>query len=155
MKLNHSSDIPRTHRSHRAVKARRPFWQKVGPDNDTRLTAFEICQITCRWPPLYEEKASCDLFHIHPCITNQIYLYFIQDKIMAWRNQGITGSNNIPLGRRRMGGEEGEEESRTATPSSMPSSMGPDGPKRGRSPARGEFSFAKIFKNIQTNSFLF
>lgn len=54
---------------------------------------------------------------------------------MAWRNQGITGSNNIPLGRRRFGGEGGEEEvvdSRTATPSSVP-----DGPKRGRSPVRG------------------
>lgn len=62
---------------------------------------------------------------------------------MAWRNQGITGSNNIPLGRRRFAGEE-EDESRTATPSSMP-----DGPKRGRSPVRGEslypieISFAK------------
>jgi len=55
---------------------------------------------------------------------------------MAWRNQGITGSNNIPLGRRRFGGggeEEEEEDSRTATPSSMP-----DGPKRGRSPVRGK-----------------
>ncbi|KAJ5609155.1 hypothetical protein N7528_009722 [Penicillium herquei] len=49
---------------------------------------------------------------------------------MAWRNQGITGSNNIPLGRRRF---DGEEESRDATPSSMP-----DGPKRGRSPVRAE-----------------
>ncbi|KAJ5132499.1 hypothetical protein N7448_006657 [Penicillium atrosanguineum] len=54
---------------------------------------------------------------------------------MAWRNQGITGSNNIPLGsRRRPGfGEEEEEDSRTATPSSVP-----DGPKRGRSPVRAE-----------------
>lgn len=52
---------------------------------------------------------------------------------MAWRNQGITGSNNIPLGRRRFAGDEGEEDdSRTATPASMP-----DGPKRGRSPVRG------------------
>lgn len=53
---------------------------------------------------------------------------------MAWRNQGITGSNNIPLGRRRFAGDEGgeEDDSRTATPSSMP-----DGPKRGRSPVRG------------------
>jgi len=52
---------------------------------------------------------------------------------MAWRNQGITGSNNIPLGSRRRGfGEEEEDDSRTATPSSMP-----DGPKRGRSPVRG------------------
>ena len=24
---------------------------------------------------------------------------------MSWRNQGITGSNNIPLGKRRFGGE--------------------------------------------------
>jgi hypothetical protein len=57
---------------------------------------------------------------------------------MAWRNQGITGSNNIPLGRRRFAGDEGgeEDDSRTATPSSMP-----DGPKRGRSPVRGEFSY--------------
>lgn len=54
---------------------------------------------------------------------------------MAWRNQGITGSNNIPLGRRRFGGDE-EDESRTASPSSMP-----DGPKRGRSPVRGKVSF--------------
>ncbi|CAI7655873.1 unnamed protein product [Penicillium manginii] len=54
---------------------------------------------------------------------------------MAWRNQGITGSNNIPLGRRRFAGDEGgeEDDSRTATPSSMP-----DGPKRGRSPVRAE-----------------
>ncbi|KAF4948880.1 hypothetical protein FSARC_13621, partial [Fusarium sarcochroum] len=27
---------------------------------------------------------------------------------MSWRNQGITGSNNIPLGKRRFGGEEDE-----------------------------------------------
>lgn len=51
---------------------------------------------------------------------------------MAWRNQGITGSNNIPLGRRRFGGD--DDDSRTATPSSVP-----DGPKRGRSPLRGMF----------------
>ncbi|KAJ5625805.1 hypothetical protein N7510_002114 [Penicillium lagena] len=54
---------------------------------------------------------------------------------MAWRNQGITGSNNIPLGRRRFAGDvPAEEDSRTATPSSM----GADGPKRGRSPVRGK-----------------
>lgn len=50
---------------------------------------------------------------------------------MAWRNQGITGSNNIPLGKRRMGADDEEEDSRTATPSF-------DGPKRGRSPVRGK-----------------
>ncbi|KAJ8201372.1 hypothetical protein LV164_007764 [Aspergillus fumigatus] len=55
---------------------------------------------------------------------------------MAWRNQGITGSNNIPLGRRRFGGEDGpEEESRTATPASV---GGDNGIKRGRSPVRAD-----------------
>ncbi|KAI1911892.1 hypothetical protein LOZ61_003592 [Ophidiomyces ophidiicola] len=49
---------------------------------------------------------------------------------MAWRNQGITGSNNIPLGRRRFGGDEGPND-RSETPGS------PDaGLKRGRSPVR-------------------
>ncbi|KKK20269.1 hypothetical protein AOCH_006451, partial [Aspergillus ochraceoroseus] len=52
---------------------------------------------------------------------------------MAWRNQGITGSNNVPLGnRRRFGGDNPEEESRTATPSSAA------GDKRGRSPVRAD-----------------
>ncbi|RAL01624.1 putative zinc knuckle transcription factor/splicing factor MSL5/ZFM1 [Aspergillus ibericus CBS 121593] len=55
---------------------------------------------------------------------------------MAWRNQGITGSNNIPLGRRRFGGDEGpEDESRTATPAST---AGDTGYKRGRSPVRAD-----------------
>ena len=48
---------------------------------------------------------------------------------MSWRNQGITGSNNIPLGKtRRFGGEDG-------TPQ-------PDGDrdlKRGRSPEPSEY----------------
>ncbi|KAI9809521.1 MAG: hypothetical protein M1827_006827 [Pycnora praestabilis] len=61
---------------------------------------------------------------------------------MAWRNQGITGSNNIPLGsRRRFGGDD------SATPSddggynpSQPSAGLPAEPsyKRGRSPVRSE-----------------
>ncbi|KAE8150146.1 hypothetical protein BDV25DRAFT_117166 [Aspergillus avenaceus] len=52
---------------------------------------------------------------------------------MAWRNQGITGSNNVPLGRRRFGGDDpGDDESRTATPSSLGDH------KRGRSPVRAE-----------------
>ncbi|KAJ5174663.1 Branchpoint-bridging protein [Penicillium canariense] len=57
---------------------------------------------------------------------------------MAWRNQGITGSNNIPLGSRRRFTADEEDESRTATPSSMP-----DGPKRGRSPVRGTLPFSE------------
>ncbi|KAF5867325.1 hypothetical protein ETB97_000094 [Aspergillus alliaceus] len=52
---------------------------------------------------------------------------------MAWRNQGVTGSNNVPLGRRRFGGDDPEEEdSRTATPSSLGDH------KRGRSPVRSD-----------------
>ncbi|PYH41352.1 putative zinc knuckle transcription factor/splicing factor MSL5/ZFM1 [Aspergillus saccharolyticus JOP 1030-1] len=55
---------------------------------------------------------------------------------MAWRNQGVTGSNNVPLGRRRFGGDEApEDESRTATPASA---AGDSAYKRGRSPVRAE-----------------
>lgn len=57
---------------------------------------------------------------------------------MAWRNQGVTGSNNVPLGRRRFGGDDPrDDESRTATPASN----GDNGIKRGRSPVRGMFSW--------------
>jgi hypothetical protein len=48
---------------------------------------------------------------------------------MAWRNQGITGSNNIPLGKNRMN---------RGDPSDSPGAP-PDEPrKRGRSPAQRE-----------------
>lgn len=73
---------------------------------------------------------------------------------MSWRNQGITGSNNIPLGSRRRFAGDGEEEdgARSVTPSA-PSSVtngdrdrDRDAPvysndrdvKRGRSPERSE-----------------
>ena len=58
---------------------------------------------------------------------------------MAWRSQGITGSNNIPLGaRRKFGGAD-------ATPPvddggynpSQPNGFADGGYKRGRSPERG------------------
>ncbi|KAK1672815.1 hypothetical protein BDP55DRAFT_239847 [Colletotrichum godetiae] len=49
---------------------------------------------------------------------------------MSWRNQGITGSNNIPLGKRRFGGDDGgEEEFQEAPPSNGNGEL-----KRGRSP---------------------
>ena len=54
---------------------------------------------------------------------------------MSWRSQGVTGSNNIPLGRRRFGGDDPEDDSRTATPASA----GDNGFKRGRSPVRGMY----------------
>jgi len=51
---------------------------------------------------------------------------------MSWRNQGITGSNNIPLGARRRFGDEGSEEP-------MPPPVEADvSLKRGRSPVRGK-----------------
>ena len=59
---------------------------------------------------------------------------------MAWRNQGMTGSNNIPLGnRRRFGGGVPEEEvaSTTITESYVVSTH--DDLKRGRSPVRCEY----------------
>ena len=61
---------------------------------------------------------------------------------MAWRNQGMTGSNNIPLGtRRRFGSGEG-----SSTPngdagfnhSPVSNDIADSNYKRGRSPVRGE-----------------
>ncbi|KAF2875420.1 hypothetical protein BDV95DRAFT_273162 [Massariosphaeria phaeospora] len=54
---------------------------------------------------------------------------------MAWRNQGITGSNNIPLGnRRRIGGDHGDDGGyNPADPSTGLTEL-----KRGRSPTRVE-----------------
>lgn len=53
---------------------------------------------------------------------------------MSWRNQGITGSNNIPLGKRRFGGDdEGASEASTPTLAASENGVG-----RGRSPTRGE-----------------
>jgi splicing factor 1 len=66
---------------------------------------------------------------------------------MSWRNQGITGSNNIPLGKRRFGGDD-EEEIGVANGVSNGVSNGTASPngfsnsdrdvKRGRSPERSE-----------------
>jgi splicing factor 1 len=54
---------------------------------------------------------------------------------MAWRNQGITGSNNIPLGnRRRFGGDNADDGGyNPAAPAEGLSEL-----KRGRSPQRGK-----------------
>lgn len=55
---------------------------------------------------------------------------------MSWRNQGITGSNNIPLGTRRRFGD-GNGDSQNGSSVNSPS-YGDSG-KRGRSPTRGVF----------------
>jgi splicing factor 1 len=52
---------------------------------------------------------------------------------MSWRNQGITGSNNIPLGKRRFGGDDEGSEASTPTLTTSENGVG-----RGRSPTRGE-----------------
>ncbi|KEF54997.1 branchpoint-bridging protein [Exophiala aquamarina CBS 119918] len=54
---------------------------------------------------------------------------------MAWRNQGITGSNNIPLGnRRRFGDGNGDSQNGSSVNSPSYGDLG----KRGRSPTRAE-----------------
>ena len=57
---------------------------------------------------------------------------------MAWRNQGITGSNNIPLGtKRRFGGDDNNPDGgyNPSDPSNGLADL-----KRGRSPTRGIFA---------------
>lgn len=69
---------------------------------------------------------------------------------MSWRNQGITGSNNIPLGSRRRGGDEGSPPydggSFTAEPDVSL--------KRGRSPVRGSPTCNHADSDIFTNQSL-
>ncbi|ETI20462.1 branchpoint-bridging protein [Cladophialophora carrionii CBS 160.54] len=56
---------------------------------------------------------------------------------MSWRNQGITGSNNIPLGNRRRFGGDGNSDSQYESSKNSPFD-GDSGSKRGRSPPRAE-----------------
>src|SRR6187551_668773 len=55
---------------------------------------------------------------------------------MAWRNQGITGSNNIPLGKSRRFGGEATGDERDITPEVQDL-------KRGRSPERRQSHHAR------------
>ncbi|KAG7289432.1 Branchpoint-bridging protein [Staphylotrichum longicolle] len=57
---------------------------------------------------------------------------------MAWRNQGITGSNNIPLGKRRFGGDSNEDGPTNGSASPNGFANGDRDVKRGRSPERSE-----------------
>lgn len=60
---------------------------------------------------------------------------------MAWRNQGITGSNNIPLGnRRKFGGDAGSptRDDGGYNPSQPLNGVSDGQYKRGRSPERGQ-----------------
>jgi splicing factor 1 len=63
---------------------------------------------------------------------------------MSWRNQGITGSNNIPLGnRRRFGGDNADDGGyNPAAPAEGLSEL-----KRGRSPQRGTSSPTSLLRS--------
>ena len=73
---------------------------------------------------------------------------------MAWRNQGITGSNNIPLGsRRRFGGGESTPpvEEGGYNPTQPQNGFSDVGYKRGRSPERrrsNTFSLERTSTNV-------
>lgn len=63
---------------------------------------------------------------------------------MAWRNQGITGSNNIPLGaRRRFGGSDSAPppDDGGYNPSQPQAGLSDGNYKRGRSPERGTLTY--------------
>ncbi|KAL2118132.1 hypothetical protein VTJ04DRAFT_7792 [Mycothermus thermophilus] len=62
---------------------------------------------------------------------------------MAWRNQGITGSNNIPLGKRRFGNDADDSANKNGTDSTNNNGSVSNGSnngdiKRGRSPERSD-----------------
>ena len=60
---------------------------------------------------------------------------------MAWRQQGSTGSNNIPLGnKRRFGGDSASPQGDENGYSPSQPASGFDSYKRGRSPVKGEYS---------------
>jgi hypothetical protein len=67
---------------------------------------------------------------------------------MSWRNQGITGSNNIPLGnRRRFGGDDEAGGYNPSAPAEGLSEL-----KRGRSPERGKCNARHHYRRTLTNS---
>lgn len=90
------------------------------------LTADCICLVVATLQ-LYLLEAAVQLLNISIAASS----------IMSWRNQGgVTGSNNIPLGKRRFGGD--DEGSRDAKDSGDAKS---EEITRGRSPVRGMLFF--------------
>ena len=75
---------------------------------------------------------------------------------MAWRQQGSTGSNNIPLGnKRRFGGDSAspQRDDSGYNPSQPASGISDrdNGYKRGRSPVRGKLSFCEVECQVTNN----
>lgn len=109
-----NSDAPLTPKSRdRATTPKEKVWRKAALHPPTSTA----CQSTLRFHCIIYPDFSHDLFK------------------MSWRNQGITGSNNIPLGARRRFGGESNGDSQNG--SSVNSPAYGDSGKRGRSPARG------------------
>lgn len=73
---------------------------------------------------------------------------------MSWRSQGITGSNNIPLGsRRKFGGSDSTPPADDGYNPSQPLGGMSDGNyKRGRSPDRGEIPLYPTSAGYSTDS---
>lgn len=94
-------------------------------------------------------KRDSDLF-LHQIHLLNLEFPRIDHRKMAWRNQGITGSNNIPLGaRRRFGGGDPSPPADDGgyNPSQPSAGLTDGGYKRGRSPEpRGKFSSGPLFR---------
>lgn len=70
---------------------------------------------------------------------------------MSWRNQGITGSNNIPLGKRRFGGDDDSVQDGGYNPSQPSAGAQDSSYKRGRSPVKGRPLFYEGVRSRKTN----
>jgi splicing factor 1 len=95
-------------------------------------------------------------FAFHPILNNFIQLHhyvFILELSrfkhkMAWRNQGTTGSNNIPLGtKRRFGDDASPSGGNHGDYNQAPSGHG-DGYRRGRSPERRKCELRSSFSYL-------
>ena len=106
--------------------------------------SIRLAACDCSGPRSFGKFAFACLSHHHPSYNSPFLVttpsrHCETDK-MSWRNQGITGSNNIPLGKMRRFGGDGEEDGTNGTVSSNnysnESSNGDRDVKRGRSPER-------------------
>lgn len=119
-----------------------------------KVCAAAYYSLACTWSSSVKISTNSTPKYIHQPNNKQRYRF-----IMSWRSQGITGSNNIPLGNRRRFGGEGEDSQSppprdSAYGSPAPSAGVDSGFKRGRSPVRGVFSQNKIStsRNFHTDT---
>lgn len=107
------------------------FYAKAATKNAKRTLSGPTSKVHV-WP----------LSSTSPLSSPQTFVISTADFIeMAWRNQGITGSNNIPLGaRRRFGGSDSAPppDDGGYNPSQPSTGISDSSYKRGRSPERGK-----------------